>query len=140
MIRNKSSNTRSKTSLTPGNQENYIAYMTINPNFSVTRFLDYEDIELLEARAYAKRPRQGRATYPLVNQNPSTSTMKDNFPPREEPPHKRNRAHQEDDDTISLHSASNRDHSASVQGNTKHNKFSLFFLAFKRVAGERGGG
>jgi len=69
-------------------------------------------VELQVARAYAKKPRQGKATYPLVNQNPPVSTRKDNG---EEPPPKKNRPHQEEEDDISVGS-SNRDNSASVQG------------------------
>jgi len=82
----------------------------------VPRFLDFEDLDLQEARAYAKKPRQGKAGYPLVNQNPPTSTVKDSGPPHQEPPAKRNRPHMDEDDTSSVDGSQNRDHSASTQG------------------------
>jgi len=81
----------------------------------VPRFLEFEDLDLQEARAYAKKPRQGKAGYPLVNQNPPTSTVKDSGPPHPEPA-KRNRPHMDEDDTSSVDGSQNRDHSASTQG------------------------
>lgn len=43
--------------------------------------MDYEQLSLEEARAYAKKPRMGRGKLPLVNQNPPLTTSQVGQPP-----------------------------------------------------------
>jgi len=85
------------------------------------RFLNYERLNLEQARAYAKKPVAATGTTPLFNDDPPASTIRNRRePPTEEPPNKRGRGgpeqsqHEEGDDR---RTNPNESESGSRQGN-----------------------